>query len=157
MLTGFRTIWRFDEIFTADLLSQYDQDGDGQFSPAESKDVRDGTLPNLKGFHYFTYAYVGGGDLGVIDPADFSADIVDGVARFNLEFRLPTPVDAKQQKVGISVYDNEYYVEVLLAQADPVKLEGAGNEACKASVKDDQTHAYFGGFVVPQLIELSCQ
>ncbi len=30
-VTGFRTDWRFDEIFTEDLLAQFDTDGDSSF------------------------------------------------------------------------------------------------------------------------------
>ncbi len=155
-LAGFRTEWRFDDIFTADLLAQYDLDGDGQFSAAESKAVGEGTLPNLKGFHYFTYAYAGGQDLGVLEPSAFQSDIVDGVARFALTFRFAAPIDARQSKTEISVYDQEYYVEVALAQSNPVSIEGDVSGTCKASVRDDPAHAYFGGFVIPQLIEVTC-
>lgn len=156
VLTGFRTEWRFDDIFTADLLAQNDLDGDGQFSSDESKAIGDGTLPNLKGFHYFTYAYANGRDLGVLEPAAFQSDIVDGVARFMMTFRFPKPIDVRRDTAEISVYDHEYYVEVLLAQSNPVLIEGDPAAACKVSVRDDPEHAYFGGFVTPQLIEVTC-
>lgn len=156
-VTGFRTDWRFDEIFTEDLLSQFDTDGDKQFSAAESQQVKDGTLPNLTEFHYFTYAYVGGKDLGKLEPADFKADILDGAARFVFTYHLPEPVDPHQQKVTVSIYDHEYYVEVLLAEKDPVALEGEGHAGCAPQVADDPDHAYFGGFVIPQTVTIACK
>lgn len=155
-VTGFRTDWRFDEIFTEDLLAQFDADGDKQFTAAESQQVKDGTLPNLTAFHYFTYAYVGGKDLGKLEPADFKADIVDGAARFVFTYNLPTPVDPHQEKVTASIYDQEYYVEVLLAEKEPVTLEGEGHAGCETHVADDPEHAYFGGFVVPQAVTITC-
>jgi ABC-type uncharacterized transport system substrate-binding protein len=154
-VTGFHTDWTFDEIFTADLLSQFDADGDKQFSAAESEQVKEGTLPNLAAFHYFTYIYENRKDLGEIAPAAFKADVVNGKARFRLTYALPKPVDPRHAPVAVSVYDHEYYVEVLLMEKDPVKIEGDA-AGCAVEVTDDQDHAYYGGFVVPQLITAKC-
>ena len=156
MITGFRTEWRFDEIFTADMLAQYDADGDGQFSEGESKEVAEGTLPNLAGFHYFTYAKVAGEDIGNLAPSGFRANVADGAVRFALTFELPQPIDPLRQTLAVSVYDSEYYVEVLLATNDPVGREGDGAEACRAEIADDPEHAYYGGFVIPQIVRVTC-
>jgi ABC-type uncharacterized transport system substrate-binding protein len=156
MITGFRTEWRFDEIFTADMLAQYDADGDGQFSEDESKEVADGTLPNLASFHYFTYTKVAGEDLGTLAPSAFRADVVDGAVRFALTFALPQPIDPHRQALAVSVYDSEYYVEVLLAASEPVGREGDGAESCRAEVADDPEHAYYGGFVISQIVRVTC-
>lgn len=155
-ITGFTTDWRFDEIFTEDLLSQFDTDGDKQFSKAESIEVRDGTLPNLAAFRYFTYIYLDHRDLGEMAPADFVADVVDGAVRFQLIYKLPEPVDPHQHKLAVSIYDHEYYVEVLMAEEEPTRLDGKGAEGCTAHVSDDHAHAYFGGFVTPQLVTIGC-
>jgi ABC-type uncharacterized transport system substrate-binding protein len=155
-VVGFRTDWRFDEIFTEDLLAQFDTDGDKQFTAAESQQVKEGTLPNLTAFHYFTYAYEDGKDLGKLEPADFKADIVDGAARFIFTYTLPKPIDPRQVKVAISIYDQEYYVEVLMAEKDPVAMEGDGHDGCESKIADDPAHAYFGGFVVPQSVAVLC-
>ena len=152
--TGFRAEWRFDEIFTADLLAQYDADADGQFNAAESEQVRSETLPNLKAFRYFTYLSVNGSDLGVLEPADFKADIVDGAVRFLFTYQLAQPVDPARDKLALSIYDREYYVEVMMAANDPVTIEGGGG--CQATIADDPVNAYYGGFVVPQAISVSC-
>lgn len=156
-VSGFRTDWRFDEIFTEDLLSQYDTDGDKQFSPAESEMLREGTLPNLAAFRYFTYAYLGGEDLGKMEPAGFKADILEGAARFVFTYQLPHPVDLLNESLAVSIYDQEYYVEVLLAQENPIAIEGDKVDGCGSKVADDPEHAYFGGFVVPQVVTVSCQ
>lgn len=153
-VTSFETDWRFDEIFTEDLLSQFDADGDKKFSAAESERVKEGTLPNLAAFRYFSYIYLNGKDLGEIAPSGFVADVVDGAARFRLTYQLPHPVDPHAEKLAVSIYDQEYYVEVLLAEKTPVAIDG--NAACKAHVADDPAHAYFGGFVVPQLVSVVC-
>jgi len=153
-VTSFQTDWRFDEIFTEDLLSQFDADGDKQFSAAESEQVKEGTLPNLEAFRYFTYVYLDGRDLGEMAPSGFIADVVDGSVRFRLTYQLPRPVDPHQTKLAVSIYDQEYYVEVQLAEKAPVAVEGTA--VCQGQVADDPAHAYFGGFVVPQLVTVVC-
>jgi ABC-type uncharacterized transport system substrate-binding protein len=151
---SFQTDWRFDEIFTEDLLNQFDVDGDKQFSAAESDRVKEGTLPNLAAFRYFTYIYLDDSDLGEMAPSGFVADVVDGAVRFRLTYQLPHPIDPHKEKLAVSIYDHEYYVEVLLAEKAPATIEGNGT--CQAQVADDPTHAYFGGFVVPQLVTVVC-
>lgn len=153
-IIGFTTDWRFDDIFTEDLLSQYDTDGDKQFSAAESEQVKEGTLPNLAAFRYFTYIYLDGRDLGEMAPTGFVADVSDGAARFRLTYQLPHPVDPEREKLAVSIYDQEYYVEVLLAEKAPVSLDG--NAVCQPHIADDPAHAYFGGFVVPQIVTIRC-
>jgi len=153
-VTSFQTDWRFDEIFTEDLLSQFDINGDKQFSAAESEQVKEGTLPNLAAFRYFTYIYLDGKDLGEMAPTGFVADVVDGAVRFRLTYQLPHAMDPHKEKLAVSIYDQEYYVEVLLAEKAPVSIEG--DAACHPTVADDSAHAYFGGFVVPQLVTVVC-
>jgi ABC-type uncharacterized transport system substrate-binding protein len=153
-VASFKTDWRFDEIFTEDLLGQFDVDGDKQFSAAESEQVKEGTLPNLAAFRYFTYIYLNGKDLGTMTPSSFVADVIDGVVRFRLTYQLPHPIDPRREKLAVSIYDQEYYVEVLLAEKAPVTIDG--DAACKAHIADDPAHAYFGGFVVPQLVSIGC-
>lgn len=156
-VTALRVHWVFDEIFSDDLLNQFDADGDGKFDGLESKAVGEGTLPNLKQFHYFTYVWVDGRQLDPVDPIDFvaSAD-ASRVVTFAMSVPLPAPVDPRTQALATEIYDREYYVQVELAQQDPVALENADGVPCGATVRDDHENAYFGGYVIPQEIALQC-
>lgn len=156
-LTGFSTDWQFDEIFTEDMLHQFDTDGDGAIDAAESEMMGAETLPNLAGFRYFTQASVDGTDFPELAPSGFAARVEAGVLHFVLSFTLPQPIDPKKQKLRLEISDRSYYVEVLMAETDPVRLEGSGSEACQASVKDDPANAYYEGFVIPQAISVACR
>jgi ABC-type uncharacterized transport system substrate-binding protein len=149
-------LWAFDEIFSDDLLMQFDADGDGAFDALESRAVAEGVLPNLAQFHYFTYVYVDGKLLEAIPPADFVASAKDRVVSFQMTVALPQPVDPRAQAVAIEVNDREYYVSVELAETDPVALRNADGVNCGATIRDDLENAYFGGFVYPQEIALQC-
>ena len=156
-VTALKLEWTFDEIFSSDLVNQFDPEGDGTFDATESADVRENVLPNLKQFHYFTYIWVDGKPLDQIDPADFVATLDNGIVTFRMRVPLPEPVDPLSRKLAVEVNDREYFVEVALAQQDPVAMENADGVPCKAAVRDDPANAYYGGFVIPQEVSLQCQ
>ena len=110
-VTAVRLHWVFDDLFSGDLLSQFDADGDGTFDDLESKDVGEGVLPNLKTFHYFTYVWVDGKQLDPIDPADFVASVDDRIVTFQMKVPLPQPVDPRTQALAVEIYDREYFVD----------------------------------------------
>lgn len=156
-ITGFRENWLFDEVFSDQLLQQFDADQDGAVSPAESAQAAAGTLPNLANFHYFTYVWVDGKDLGRLEPSDFHASAKKGLVTFDFLVKLPTPVDPTKQAMALEINDREYYVEVLLAKENPILFKGQGSLACSASVTKDVKNAYYGGFVYPQRIAVQCR
>jgi ABC-type uncharacterized transport system substrate-binding protein len=156
-ITGFRENWLFDEVFSDQLLQQFDADQDGAFSPAESAQAAAGTLPNLANFHYFTYAWLDGKDLGRLEPSDFHASAKKGLVAFDFLVKLPRPVDPTQQAMALEINDRQYYVEVLLAKENPIVFKGQGSLACSASVTKDVKNAYYGGFVYPQRIAVQCR
>jgi len=156
-ITGFRENWLFDEVFSDQLLQQFDADQDGAFSPAESAQAAAGTLPNLANFHYFTYVWLDGKDLGRLEPSDFHASAKKGLVTFDFLVKLPRPVDPTQQAMALEINDRQYYVEVLLAKENPIVFKGQGSLACSASVTKDVKNAYYGGFVYPQRITVQCR
>jgi ABC-type uncharacterized transport system substrate-binding protein len=157
-VTALRLNWVFDDVFSDSLLVQFDADGDGTFDKLESNAVGEGVLPNLKMFNYFTYIWVDGKQLDPIDPTEFVATADDNhVVTFQMKVPLPQPVDPRTAALATEIYDREYYVQVELAQDDPVSLENAGDLPCGATVRDDTESAYFGGYVIPQEIALQCR
>ena len=153
-IVGFRESWQFDQVFSDQLLQQFDEDQDGKLSPAESEKVAAGTLPNLARFRYFTYVWIDGKDLGRLEPSDFHASATNRRVTFDFIVKLPRPVDPLKQELALEINDREYYVEVLLAQRDPVTFQGLAGLACEPSVTKDIKNAYYGGYVYPQQIKL---
>lgn len=157
-LMGFRENWLFDDVFSDQLLQDYDADGDGSIGPAESNKLGKETLPNLAQFHYFTYIWAEGKALPKITPTDFHASAKDKLVTFDFLVTLPQPVDPGA--LALEVNDREYFVEVLLAKDHPIAFrDESGKEVatCQATVAKDEKNAYYGGFVYPQRITLVCQ
>jgi ABC-type uncharacterized transport system substrate-binding protein len=145
-ITAIEQSWKFDEVFSDTLIQQFDKNGDGAFDAAESKDVARGTLPNLKQFRYFNYEWIDGKDTGILQPIDFVAAAKNKIVTFVFTVKLPKPIDPKTQKLKVEINDREFYVEVDLAKG----------VTCTPKIRDDTENAYYGGFVYPQEITLSC-
>jgi ABC-type uncharacterized transport system substrate-binding protein len=156
-IIGFRENWLFDEVFSDQLLQQFDTDQDGAVSAVESQQIAATTLPSLAKFNYFTYVWVDGKDLGRLEPSDFLASAKKGVVTFDFMVKLPEPVDPRRQVLALEINDRSYYVEVLLAKQDPIEFQGQGSLACSASVTKDVENAYYAGFVFPQRIAVQCR
>ena len=157
---GFRENWLFDDVFSDQMLRDFDADGDGQFSKPESDKIGTDTLPNLAEFHYFTYVWVQGKPLAKIPPKDFHAYAKDKLVTFDFMVPLPTPVDP--QDLAVEINDREYFVEVLLAKNAPITFKDQTGKAltgltCEPQVAKDEKNAYYGGFVFPQQIKLKCK
>lgn len=156
-IVGFRENWRFDDVFSDELLGDFDQDGDGQFSKAESEAIAGTTLPALSEYHYFTYVWADGKDLGKIEPTDFHASAKDKLASYDFLIALPKPIDPRKETLAVEIADRSYFVEVLLAKDSPIKIEGLKEFACEPVVTMDKKNAYYGGYVIPEQIKLACK
>jgi len=156
-IAGFRLTWVFDDVFSDELLTDFDANHDKNFDAAESKKIAATIWPNMKPFHYFTYIWVDKQDLGLILPTDFKASAAKGIVTFDFLVPLPKPVDPKTQSLAVEVYDHEFYVEVDLHKTEPVRFTKMENVSCTPHIRDDTSRAYFGGYVNPQEITLACK
>jgi len=156
-ITGFRENWVFDDVFSDELIKEFDANGDHSFDAAESKKVGETVLPNVKQFHYFTYVWIDKKDLGEIPPKDFTATASKGIVTFDFLVDLPKPIDPKTARLAVEVYDHEFYVEVDLHKSEPVRFIKMQGVSCTSTIRDDASRAYFGGFVNPQEIGLTCK
>jgi ABC-type uncharacterized transport system substrate-binding protein len=161
-IVGFRENWLFDDVFSDQMLQDFDADGDGKYSKAESDKIAAETLPNLAQFHYFTFVWVDGKPLAKIPPKDFHASAKNKLVTFDFMVTLPKPVDPSTQDIAVEINDREYFVEVLLAKDAPIAFkELTGKDltglVCEPSVTKDEKNAYYGGFVYPQQIKLKCK
>ncbi|HVJ42533.1 MAG TPA: DUF1007 family protein, partial [Dongiaceae bacterium] len=77
-ITGLRMTWVFDDVFSDELLGDFDANHDKSFDAAESRKIAATIWPNMKPFHYFTYVWVDKKDLGLILPSDFKASAAKG-------------------------------------------------------------------------------
>ncbi len=155
-ITGLGESWAFDEAFSAQLLADYDTDGDGQFGEAESRAIRDETFANLEGGDYFTRLTLDDRPLPVPEPFGFKAGAQAGIVTFSFGLRLAEPVDPRLARLGVEIRDEAYAVGASMAPRDPIYLRGAPAGLCRPVLRPRRDDAYFDGLVVPQEASADC-
>lgn len=154
-ITGLRLDWLFDDFFSSTLLEDFDADGDGSFDAAEAAALHDNAFVSLRDYGWFTHLYLDGEARPSPEPSGFQAVAEGALVRYRFDLLLPAPVDPAATLFEVAVYDQEYYVELLLDADRPVTLEAAP-PACRATVTEDETRAYYFDMIYPQMISIDC-
>jgi ABC-type uncharacterized transport system substrate-binding protein len=155
-LVGLRHRWKFDEFFGSFVIQENDVDGDGAFDAAEISAIRENAFSNLREYDYLTHLRVNGDKLPLDEVSRFTARIEDGVLVYEFTMELPEPVDPGGNALAASVYDVEYYIEVLLDRYDPVRFEGIPSGGCTYDIREDTENPIYYGMVYPLAIILNC-
>ena len=155
-LAGIRHHWEFDEIFSSYVIDEQDADRDGKLDRAEIDSIQANAFSNLRDYGYFTHLRIDGKEVPLTKVADFTARIEGDVLVYEFTLPLEKPIDPAGDRFAVGVYDPEYYVEVLLDEADPVRFEGLPSGACTYVVREDTEHPIYYGLVNPLTIVLSC-
>jgi ABC-type uncharacterized transport system substrate-binding protein len=119
-----RHAWTFDEMFSAFATQGLDKNKDGKFSREELAELAEVNVTSLKEFNYFSVAKSGGADIQFGEPTDYWLE-ADKDAILTLHFTLP--IKSKTAKAGLTVevFDPTWFVDISLADVDPLKLVGA--------------------------------
>jgi tRNA threonylcarbamoyladenosine biosynthesis protein TsaE len=155
-IVGFHLSWSFDEVFSETLVQDFDADGDGRLDVGETEAIKASSLPSLGEYDYFLHLWVDGVPVETFGAVDMTV-VQDGArVTYELEVTLETPLDSRRDRIEVSVYDDSYYVEVVLAHPDPVRLAGIPDGSCTYRVVEDDARAYYYETVYPQVVVLTC-
>ncbi len=151
-----RVEWTFDEIFSAQMLADFDQNADGRFDDNENAAMAATMLPNLAEFDYFTYLRIDDRALPATPPQDFRASIANGIATIGFVLPMPEPLDLSRHKLKLIPADRSYYVEVLFATDRAVRFENLEGLECHAQQSPSPEDAYYEGYVIPDAATIWC-
>lgn len=156
-VTGIRSYWIFDPIFSMELIRSFDADKNGAFDPAEGKKMADTVLENLKYYHYLTFLRLGGETLPATRPTEFAATLQKDRVGFSLLTPLPKPIDPAKDDISVYSYDPSYYIEVNVAKEKPAFFEPPGDvPKCAFKQYTESDPAYWNGLINFERIKLSC-
>jgi len=132
----------------------FDLDGDGRLSQQELDALVGVSAANLMEFSFFTHLRVGAEQRRIIAVKEFYAEVLeDGLVRYRFRVVLPEPLDPRTTTIAIGLYDETYYVDILLPPND-ISLDGASGR--RATPRQDLVEPlYFGGFY-PTFLLLEC-
>ncbi len=72
-LAGFTQRWRFDEMFTNELICMYDLPTENPFTEEDVKTLRENAFRNLREYYYFTHVRIDGKTFDVRYVKGFNA------------------------------------------------------------------------------------
>jgi ABC-type uncharacterized transport system substrate-binding protein len=131
-MTGIRSTWRFDEMYSAFAVQGLEKDGK-LATPKDLAPLAETNVTSLAEFDYFTFAKTGGVKLKFGKPIDYTLE-EEADHRVVLHFTLPLETPAKVVRfLSFQIYDPTYFVDFELAAKDPVSMAGAPS-GCSQSV-----------------------
>jgi ABC-type uncharacterized transport system substrate-binding protein len=153
-LHSIAVVWRFDELFSRFVETEFDRDGDRRFSTEETSLIEREAFAAVAELGFLTHLRVDGELRPLRSYRDFSASL-DG-SSLSYRFTLPVtpPVEIGTGRPMIALYDETYYIDIGLAESDPVRLHPAGG--CGFSIGHDSVHPIYFGLVEPIAVTLTC-
>jgi len=155
-LAGIKQRWSFDEMFSDLTLEEFDANENMQFEPDEIKGVKTG-FDNLRGANYLTHILIDGKETVIQDATSFSAEISElGKTIFSFFIPCPLDIDAKTRQILISIFDDTYYIDVVLLKEE-ITYENQEKFGIEKSVRKIPEFTYYYGQIIPEGLSLTCQ
>ncbi|MEW9614099.1 DUF1007 family protein [Shinella sp. S4-D37] len=128
-----RNVWRFDEMFSASVVMDFDNNSNAALDPDELADVGRTVLESLEEFSYYTTITEDGKAIKVARPDAINVDYQDGQL---LMFFTVKPGEAMplKGKLTFGVYDPTMYAAMDFASDDDLITVGDKFAACKRTV-----------------------
>jgi len=128
-----RNVWRFDEMFSASVVMDFDANGNATLDPKELAEVGRTVLESLEEYSYYTTITEDGKTVKVGKPDAINVDYKDGQL---LMFFTVKPGEAMPLKGRLSfgVYDPTMYAAMDFASDDDLVTVGEKFAACERKV-----------------------
>jgi len=137
-LSGFWITWRFDKVFTAGILMDFDRDKNERFDPAEVAVIEDRAFSNLANYSYFVYIRSPNGAYRPSRVESFTAYMEGG--RIHYRFFVPhvVPVGEAEVKVNLAVYDDTFFCDIGYVETAPLLLPASDTFSGDYAIREDR-------------------
>jgi ABC-type uncharacterized transport system substrate-binding protein len=134
-VTGVRSAWTFDDMFSAYATQGLEQKTKGEFTREELAPLAKVNVESLKEYAYFTFAKIDGKRKkdAFVDPVDYFLEYDPKETVLTLHFTLPFKTSVKAKALDVEIYDPEFFIDFGFADNNPVRLVGAPAQ-CTAAV-----------------------
>lgn len=148
ILDGIEITWHFDPMFTAAITTDFDNNGNGQFSTGETAEVFSNAFSNLETSDYFTFVNIDGQIYSPTQIEEFSVFIEDGALVYR--FFCPFNIRITNGVFSVAIYDRTYYCDILYREGSPITINGPGSETAQFEIEqnNDITISYGGSISV---------
>jgi len=139
--TELRHVWRFDEVFSATFLFDFDASGNGKLEEEELKELTDTVKTSIADFDFFTALRSGNDVLEFYEPEKINAYYDEDQLIMFFEVNPAKPFNLKEQTLRISASDTSFYVAFDFADEN-IKLSGAEHVCSTKVVNPDFDKLY---------------
>ena len=132
-ISELRNVWRFDEMFSASVVMDFDKNSNAQLDPDELAEVGKTVLESLEEFSYYTTITEDGKTVKVSKPDAINVDFKDGQLLMFFTVK-PGETMPLKGKLTFGVYDPTMYAALDFASDDDLVAIGDKFAACKRAV-----------------------
>ncbi|WP_200195300.1 DUF1007 family protein [Halorhodospira abdelmalekii] len=125
-ITAMQQRWLMDPFMSTLWLEDITRDAAGESREAQLQSAAEQLLDNISGHSYFTRIEHNGQEIEALQAQD--PQLIPRDRRLELRFALewPEPLDPETAPVRYAVFDPTYYIEILHAESDSIRLQGSG-------------------------------
>ncbi|PDT54138.1 MULTISPECIES: DUF1007 family protein [Sinorhizobium] len=128
-----RNVWRFDELFSASVVLDFDKNSNATLDPEELKEVGQTVLESLSEYNYYTTIFDNGKSVKVNRPDGITVDYKDNQLLMMFAVK-PAEAMPLKGKLSFGVYDPTMYTAMDFPTDDDLTVIGEKIEACKHEV-----------------------
>lgn len=122
-VSSVRHLWRFDDHFSADVLQEFDADGDGSLNERESEDLSETMFSSLSESHFLQFVAADGADVPMAPPAKVLGYFEDKRLVLLFESR-PAQTLRLGAKTEIGVFDPSLSIAFVFAKQGDISVTG---------------------------------
>jgi tRNA threonylcarbamoyladenosine biosynthesis protein TsaE len=148
--------WKFDAVFSASLLKDFDKNKNNRLDADEIKDLEREAFQDTRPQAYFTYARTGSDPVVWPVATDFKLVAVKDSLMYAFRLPLPRPVDPRKEAFSLTTYEETFYIDMDFPTDNAVTVNGEGAAGCKATIAPDHGNTIFGGAVTPKRATVTC-
>ncbi|MEM0900378.1 MAG: DUF1007 family protein [Pseudomonadota bacterium] len=124
-----QNVWRFDELFTATVIFEFDLDGDNQLNEDEASELAKVITESLADYDYFLEVKTDDGNVSV-QPVTDMRTMFDGPQMILFFTAKPSETVILADAPQISVYDPTFYTSIEFYEDDAMEIQG-GPSTCE--------------------------
>ena len=135
---GFWITWKFDKVFTAGILMDFDLDKNERLSPGEVSVIEDRAFSNLVNYRYFVYIHSSKGQYRPANVQGFTAYMEGGRIHYRFFVPYAIAIGAGEIKVNVAVYDETFFCDIGYAQPAPLLFPASDTFSGDYVIREDR-------------------
>jgi ABC-type uncharacterized transport system substrate-binding protein len=132
--------WEFDRVFSADVISMFDKNKDGNFDAKEKKEIYSGAFISLRDYGYFIFLRKGASRSNPASVSEFNAWQEKGILHYS--FFIPFDNVKFGRDIYITVFDRSYYCATGYTK-EPVHVSGISERNVSYSVETNKKYPVY--------------